>query len=60
MRTKRLIVNTNSDTYPIIIGSNVLTNLSKILRENSLNGNKFLFVIDKNVPKNLFQKSIVH
>ncbi len=53
MRPIKLIVKTKSDIYPIIIGSKLITNLSKILKENSINYSKCLLVIDKKVPKKM-------
>ena len=36
MRQFKLVVNTNSERYPILIGTNLITNLSKILKNNSI------------------------
>ncbi len=51
MRTKKIIVKTNSQKYPILIGSKLIPNIKIILKENSINFKKCLLVIDKNVPK---------
>ena len=51
MKIRKLIINTKSEKYPIIIGSNLIFNLSKILSKNSIKFKKCLIVIDKNVPK---------
>ena len=51
MKIIKLIINTNSQKYPIIIGSNILKYLSKILNKNSIKFKKCLLVIDKNIPK---------
>jgi len=56
MKPIKLIVKTKSETYPIFIGSKLITKLSKILKENSINYNKCLLVIDKNVPKKMIDK----
>jgi len=56
MKTIKLIVNTKSETYPIFIGSKLITKLSRILKQNSINFNKCLFVIDKKVPKKMISK----
>ena len=53
MKPIKLIINTSSETYPIIIGSNLIRNLSKIFQDNSLNSKKYFLLIDKNVPKKL-------
>ncbi len=50
MKPIKLIVKTKSQTYPIIIGSNLFQNLSKYLKDISLNSKKYLLVIDKKVP----------
>ena len=50
MRPIKLIVKTNSEKYPIIIGRNLISNLSKILRKNSISFKKCLLVLDKNIP----------
>ena len=56
MKTIKLIVNTKSETYPIFIGSKLVVKLSRILKQNSINFNKCLFVIDKKVPKKMISK----
>ena len=56
MKTIKLIVNTKSETYPIFIGSKLVTKLLRILKQNSINFNKCLFVIDKKVPKKMISK----
>ena len=53
MKPIKLIINTSSETYPIIIGSNLIKDLSKILRNNSFNSKKYFLLIDKKVPKKL-------
>ena len=50
MRPIKLIVKTNSDKYPIIIGRNLISNLSQIFKKNSINFKKCLLVLDKNIP----------
>ena len=57
MKPIRLIVKTNSEKYPIIIGNDLLSKLSKIFKKNSINFKKCLLVIDNNVP-NKFIKQI--
>ncbi|MFL2884959.1 MAG: 3-dehydroquinate synthase [Candidatus Pelagibacter sp.] len=51
MRPIKLIVRTNSEKYPIIIGRNLISNLSRILKKNSIDFKKCLLVLDKNIPK---------
>ena len=57
MRPIKLIVKTNSEKYPIIIGRNLISNLSKIFKKNSINFKKCLLVLDKNIP-NRYVKQI--
>ena len=51
MRPIKLIVKTNSERYPIIIGRNLISNLSQILKKNSISFKKCFLVLDKNIPK---------
>ena len=57
MKPKKLIVKTNSEKYPIIIGRNLIPNLSQIFRKNSINFKKCLLVLDKNIS-NKYVKQI--
>ena len=50
MRLIKLIVKTNSEKYPIIIGRNLISNLSQIFKKNSIDFKKCLIVLDKNIP----------
>ena len=56
MNLIKLNIKTGSQKYPILIGSNILGNLRKFLRENSINFNQCLIVINKKVPKWLINK----
>ena len=51
MKPIKLIVKTNSEKYPIIIGRNLVSSLSQLLKKNSINFKKCLLVLDKNIPK---------
>ena len=51
MKQTKLNIITKTEKYPIIIGSNLMVNLSKILKLNSIGFEKCLIVVDKNVPK---------
>ena len=51
MKQTKLNIVTKIEKYPIIIGSNLTSNVSRILKLNSIDFNKCLIVIDKNVPK---------
>ena len=50
---KQIILNivTKTEKYPIIIGSNLTSSISKIFKSNSIDFDKCLIVVDKNVPK---------
>ena len=51
MKQIKLNIKTKTEKYPIIIGSNLTSNISKIFRENSINFEKCFIVVDKNIPK---------
>ena len=51
MKKMKLLVKTNTQKYPIIIGSKLTTQISKIFKENSINFKKCFLFIDKNVPR---------
>ena len=51
MKAINLKINTKTQKYSIIIGSNLVSNISKILKENSINFKQCLLVIDKNISK---------
>ena len=55
MKQTRLNIVTKTEKYPIIIGSNLTSSISKIFKSNSIDFDKCLIVVDKNVPKNLSQ-----
>ena len=52
----KLNVKTNTKSYPIIIGKNVLYKIKNFLKENFINFNQCLVVVDNNVPKKLVKK----
>ena len=56
MKQYKLLVKTSSEKYPIIIGSNLISNISKILKDNLINFEKCLVVIDKNISKKSIKK----
>ena len=51
MKMYELIINTKSEKYPILIGSNLIQNLTRIIKNYSINFQKCLIIIDKNVPR---------
>ena len=61
MKQIKLLVKTNSQRYPIIIGSNLISKISKLLKENLVKFQKILIVVDNKVPKkfvNIVNKSL--
>ena len=51
MKQSKLNIITKTEKYPIIIGSNLTLNLSKIFKLNSIQFEKCFIIIDKNIPK---------
>ena len=51
MKQNKLNIITKTEKYPIIIGSNLISNISKIFKLNSIDFEKCFIVIDKNIPK---------
>ena len=56
MKPIKLTVKTNSENYPIIIGSNIIKNTSSFFKNSSIKFEKVLLIIDKNVPKRMILK----
>ena len=52
----KLKIKTKNHKYPIIIGSNLLSNISRVLKDNSLNFKQCLLVVDKNISKKIILK----
>ena len=51
MKQIKLNIKTKTEKYPIIIGSDLITEISKIFKVNSINFKKCFFLVDKNVPR---------
>ena len=61
MKPMKLKINTKTQKYSIVIGSNLMFNISKIIRDNSIDFKKCLVIIDKNISKktiSLIKKSL--
>ena len=56
MKPIKLIINTKTQKYPILIGSNLVTKVGNIIKKNFIDFNKCLLVIDKNIPKKFITK----
>ena len=51
MKPIKLKIKTKTQKYSIVIGSNLMFNILKIIRDNSINFKKCLVIIDKNISK---------
>ena len=51
MKQIKLNIKTKTQKYPIVIGSNLTSNISNIIRKNSINFRQCLIIVDKNIPK---------
>ena len=51
MKAIKLIVKTETHSYPIIIGSNLISKLDSLIKNNSVKFNKCLLIIDKKIPQ---------
>tara|TARA_B100001057_G_scaffold218776_1_gene218935 strand:- start:611 stop:1717 length:1107 start_codon:yes stop_codon:yes gene_type:complete len=61
MKLIKLKIKTKNQEYPIIIGSNLTKNISKIIEDNSIKFKRCLLIIDKNISKKIvsnFKKSL--
>ena len=58
MKQINLKIKGNIKSYPIIIGKNSISNFSKISKKYNLKFEKYLFVVDKNIPKKMIFKTI--
>ena len=56
MKVSKLKIKTKNRSYNVIIGSNIIKNLSKIFNDNSINFKKCLLVIDNKVPNKFIKK----
>ena len=50
MKTHSIQINTKTKKYSIIIGSNIIKNISIILKKQNISFEKCLIVVDKNIP----------
>ena len=53
MKPIKLKINTKTQQYPIIIGSNLSSKIAKIIKDNSISFKQCLLVVDTNVPKKI-------
>tara|TARA_B100001027_G_C16242185_1_gene319977 strand:+ start:94 stop:1200 length:1107 start_codon:yes stop_codon:yes gene_type:complete len=52
----KLNIKTKTQKYSILIGSNLMSNVEKIIRNNSIKFKNCLIVVDKNIPKKIILK----
>jgi len=52
----KLNIKTKNESYPILIGTNIISKISNFFSDNSINFNQCLLVIDKKVPKKFISK----
>ena len=53
MNFVKLQIKMKDQEYPIVIGNNILDKVQVLLKKNMIKLNRFLLVVDKNVPKKL-------
>ena len=56
MKPIKLKIKTKTQNYPVIIGFNLISKLSSIIKNQSIDFNKCLLIIDRNVPKKMINK----
>ena len=56
MKTIKLKIKTKTQSYSIIIGSNLVSNILKISKNNYINFKQCLLIIDKNISKKIVLK----
>ena len=56
MKPINLKIKTKTQEYSIIIGLNIVSNINKIINDNSINFKKCLLIIDTNIPKKIISK----
>ena len=56
MKPIKLNIKTKSQKYPILIGSNLISNISNIIKKNSIEFTNCLLIVDTNVSKNIIIK----
>ena len=56
MKIKKLNIKTKSQNYNIIIGSNLISEIFQIIKNDSIKFHKCLIIFDKNIPKKIINK----
>ena len=60
MKPISLKIKTNNKSYNILIGSDLISNISKIFKNNSITFKKCLLLIDKNISNKNFKLLFSH
>ena len=56
MKPIKLKIKTKTQEYPVVIGSNLVSNILSITKNNFIEFNKCLIVLDKNISKRVISK----
>ena len=56
MKPIKLIIRTKTEKYPVLIGRNLVENLSNLFSQNSINSKKYLLIIDRKIPIKIISK----
>ena len=56
MKAVNIKIKTKNNSYSIVIGNNLIKNLMKVIKRNSLDFNRCLIIVDKNVPKKILNQ----
>ena len=51
MKAVNIKIKTKNNSYSIVIGNNLIKSLMKVIKRNSLDFNRCLIIVDKNIPK---------
>ena len=51
MKSINIKIRTKNNSYPIVIGNNLIKNLMKVIKKNYLDFNQCLIIVDKKIPK---------
>ena len=56
MKIIKLIIKTQSQKYSVLIGRNLVIKISNLIAKNITSSNKYLLVVDKNIPDKMIKK----
>ena len=56
MKAINIKIKTKNNSYSIVIGNNLIKNLMKVIKKNSLDFNRCLIIVDKNIPKKILNQ----